>query len=72
MTKIARGWRKLWANIRALIGILSHGVGPSLAIWANLVQFSFQPESAAARTGRLDALPDVGRQQVLPLQRERR
>jgi hypothetical protein len=34
-TKIAQGWAKLWANFRALIGIFSQSVGPSLAIWAN-------------------------------------
>jgi hypothetical protein len=31
----------LWANFRDLIGIFSQSVGPSLAIWANPVQFSF-------------------------------
>jgi hypothetical protein len=30
----------LWANFRALIGIFSQSVGPSLAIWANPLQFS--------------------------------
>jgi hypothetical protein len=40
MTKIAQGWPKLWANFRALIGIFSQRIGPSLAIWANPVQFS--------------------------------
>jgi hypothetical protein len=40
-TKIAQRWPKLWANFRALIGIFSQRVGPSLAIWANPVQFSF-------------------------------
>jgi hypothetical protein len=34
------GWPTLWANFRALIGIFSQSVGPSLAIWANPVQFS--------------------------------
>ena len=34
-----QGRPKLWANFRALIGIFSQTVGPSLAIWANLVQF---------------------------------
>ena len=32
----------MWANFRALIGIFSQSVGPSLAIWANPVQFSFR------------------------------
>ena len=41
-TKIVQGWPKLWANFRALIGISSQSVGPSLAIWANSVQFSFE------------------------------
>ena len=40
-TKIVQGWPKLWADFRALIGIFSQIVGPSLAIWANPVQFSF-------------------------------
>jgi hypothetical protein len=39
--KIAQGWPKLWANVRALVGIFSQIVGPILAIWANPVQFSF-------------------------------
>jgi hypothetical protein len=40
--KIAQGWPKLWANFKALVGIFSQSVGPSLAIWANPVQFSFR------------------------------
>jgi hypothetical protein len=40
-TKIVQGWPKLWANFRALIGIFSQSFGPSLTIWANPVQFSF-------------------------------
>jgi hypothetical protein len=40
-TKIVQGWPKLWADFRALTGIFSQSVGPSLAIWANPVQFSF-------------------------------
>ena len=39
-TKIVQGWPKLRASFRALIGIFSQSVGPSLAIWANPVQFS--------------------------------
>jgi hypothetical protein len=36
-------WPKLfWANFRALTGIFSQTVGPSLTIWANPVQFWFQ------------------------------
>ena len=31
----------MWVNIKALIGIFSQNVGPSLAIWANPVQLSF-------------------------------
>ena len=37
----AQGWPKLWANFKALVGICSQSVGPSPAIWANPVQFSF-------------------------------
>ena len=36
------GCPKLWANFRALPGIFSQSVGPSLAIWANPVHFSFE------------------------------
>ena len=32
---------ELWANFRALIGIFSQSVGPSLAIWANPARPSF-------------------------------
>jgi hypothetical protein len=39
-TKIVQGWPKLRANFRALLGIFSQSVGPSLAIWANPVHFS--------------------------------
>jgi hypothetical protein len=38
-TKIVQGWPRLWANFRALIGIFSQSIGPSLAIWVNPVQF---------------------------------
>jgi hypothetical protein len=41
LTKVGPGRPKLWANFRALVGILSQIVGPSLAIWANPAQFSF-------------------------------
>ena len=41
-TKIVQGSPKLWANFRALIGIFSQSVEPSLAIWVNPVQFSFR------------------------------
>jgi hypothetical protein len=41
-TKIAQGWPKLRANFRALVWIFSQSVGPSLAIWANPVQFLFK------------------------------
>ena len=51
-TKIVQGWPKLWADFRALTGIFSQSVGPSLAIWANPVQFSFQRVST---DGRLEA-----------------
>ena len=40
LTKIVQGWPKLWANFSALIGIFSQKFEPSLAIWANPVQFS--------------------------------
>jgi hypothetical protein len=46
--KIVQGWPKLWANFKALIGIFSQNIGPSLAIWANPVHFSF-PRSAHRR-----------------------
>jgi hypothetical protein len=35
-----QGRPKLWANFKALIGIFSQSVGPSLAIWASPVHFS--------------------------------
>jgi hypothetical protein len=41
LTKVVQGWPKLWANFIALIGIFSQSVGPSLAVWANPVHFSF-------------------------------
>jgi hypothetical protein len=44
-TKIVQGWPKLWANFRALINIFSQSVGPSLAIWANPVQFTLKASS---------------------------
>ena len=40
--KLHRVGPNLWANFKAIIGIFSPSVGPSLAIWANPVQFSFQ------------------------------
>ena len=40
VTIIVQGRPKLRANFRALVGIFSQSVGPSLAIWANPVQFS--------------------------------
>ena len=39
-TKVVQGWPKLRANFRAVLGIFSQSVGPSLAIWANPVHFS--------------------------------
>ena len=30
----------MWANFRALVGIFSQSIGPSLAIWADPVQLS--------------------------------
>ena len=42
-TEIGQGWPKFWANFRTLVGIFSQIVGPSLAIWANPVQFLFDP-----------------------------
>ena len=47
VTKLVKGWPKLWANFRSLIGIFSQ----SVAIWANPVQFSF----AGGRDLRLQA-----------------
>jgi hypothetical protein len=46
----------VWANFRALIGIFSQRVGPSLAIWATLCSFRWRwPLSArpAARQGQV-------------------
>ena len=40
-TETAQGWPKSRASFGALIGIFSRSVGPSLAIWANAVQFPF-------------------------------
>jgi hypothetical protein len=40
-----------WANVKALIGIFRQSVGPSLAIWANLVQFSFKVYAAMIKAG---------------------
>jgi hypothetical protein len=42
----------LWANFKALIGIFSQSVGPSLAIWANPVQFSSKWPRAVWGAGR--------------------
>ena len=47
--EIAQGWIKLWASIRALIGILRHSVVPSLAIRANVVQFSIMSRRGSKR-----------------------
>ena len=50
-TKVLQGWPKLWADFRALLGIFSQSVGPSLAIWANPVQFrSYAAERGALQT----------------------
>ena len=38
--KIVQGWPKMRVNFKALIWIFSQSVGPSLAIWADPVQFS--------------------------------
>ena len=54
-TKIVQGWPKLWANVRALIGIFSQSVGPSLAIWANPVQFSLYVAVAWRSAGDLQS-----------------
>ena len=35
LTNIVQGWPKFWGNFKALIGIFSQIVGPSLTIWAN-------------------------------------
>jgi LSD1 subclass zinc finger protein len=51
-TKTAQGWPKLWANFRALIGISSQSVGPSLASWANPVQCSGRRRSALTPRAR--------------------
>ena len=51
VTKIVQGWPKSWANFEALIGIFSQSVGPSLAIWANPVQFSFVGRAVVHRRG---------------------
>ena len=39
ITKIVQGWPKLWANFRALIGVLSKSVGPASQFGPNPVQF---------------------------------
>jgi hypothetical protein len=61
-TKIVQGWPKLWANFKALIVIFSQIIGPSLAIWGNPVQFSFNnaasclpPSRSASNTALLSA-----------------
>ena len=41
----------MWANFKALIGIFSQSVGPSLAIWANLVQFTLERTVVAIARG---------------------
>ena len=41
-TKIVQGWPRLWINFKALVGIFSQNIGPSLAIRANPVQFPFR------------------------------
>ena len=54
--KIVQGWPILWANFRALIGISSQSVRPSLAIWANPVQFSL---CGALHWGKLESTATV-------------
>jgi hypothetical protein len=50
----------LWANFRALIGIFSQSVGPSLAIWANPVQFSSRRHGGSPNlSAATRALPNV-------------
>jgi hypothetical protein len=53
ITRIVQDWPKLWANFKTLIWIFSQSVGPSLAIWANPVRFSFMclPSSPSALLG---------------------
>ena len=46
--KNCTGLAKSWANFRTLIVIFIQSVGPSLAIWANPVQFSLQRQTATA------------------------
>ena len=46
--KNVQGWLKLWANF-TLIGIFSQSVGPSLAIWASPVRFSFSGNTPPRR-----------------------
>ena len=47
----------MWANFRVLIGIFSQCVGPSLAIWANPVQFSSE---SRAQVNGATAIDDPG------------
>jgi hypothetical protein len=54
VTKIVKGWPKLWANFRVLLGIFGQSVGPSLTIWANPVQFSLPPIPAQYFPASLD------------------
>jgi hypothetical protein len=70
-TKIVQGWPKLWANFMALIGIFSQSVGPSLAIWANPVQFSFHLTEVAPLEGQAAAEPAAGPQRPRPRRRLR-
>jgi hypothetical protein len=79
LTKIVQGWPKLWANFRDSIGIFSQSVGPSLAIWANPVQFSLfrrgrRSLSTAVSHGSLqhDTAQDAARWQHRPRPRSPR
>jgi hypothetical protein len=66
-TKIVQGWPKLWANFKALIGIFSQRVGPSLAIWANHVQFSFAGRGSAQALPPPRGAPARGSKYINPI-----
>ena len=51
--QLVQGWPKLRANFNDLTGILSQSVGPSLAIWANPVQFSLRHHGPFWSSGSL-------------------
>jgi hypothetical protein len=60
-TKTVQGWPKLWANFKALVGVFSQSVGPSLAVWANSVQLSvYDSDWPQPIPERIDAIRGCG------------